>query len=1031
MRVLETYILKTSLLLFCLISGLAYGQAGAPELVEELKSRDCSLAPVVAEDLTDLYKIPCNDERDQDKYCACLDQQKNKNIFLKGMYTEGENLEAHREKIRAQYTDKLLNIYTQMNYGAEYQKKLFGMTHAPDDMVGCTAKDISRNFKEAVKQHHASQASSGFDVKKNSAEQDSNKCPQGDGHCLRTRISEAYESVKSQRIESEKLGGNACQKLAQTTNIFSDGSYGWKQSSDSRSISLSGSTKEEPSKALVPESEESLAEKVKALGQLKDFIKKYNNEKINLFDDEFLNRIGQLEASLKAKKSQNPCSPDSYEVLVDEFKFMRDSLSSYDKTLSFNDSIMTALDMATYNPISKNIENLNKTTLDELSKNFDKVIPNACVTYGDFKILEAQPSDNLISALTSKGPEELVDFLSPQKSVQSSLDQEKNHFLKKNPNIAQLIGTKESRKDLALSLKNFAINSKGLSGPEKIKNFLEFMQNDVTALQNKHALGQVHQCNMLGQNLAAVYVTDGLPNLDFEMKGNQDINVITLLSQNVLSCKIKKEQDLKPTSIEETLFSNPLFVLNGADKVTDQLGPDKDLAYHEFLKKECQGWDEHRERYIKGFCTMAIHKGKKCLESFDSVSETDRMRRRFLKDTELAKKLDSIYELGAGKITPEDREVVAAIVDEKKQNTTVKSTYHNEIAPKLKGPILAKKGEGESFKIHKEVVFEEVRRKQPELTSPAAPLVSQVRPAWVNEESPQKIEPKKFPASISSVADISPEAIRAAPSARSFIASPAEGPDGRLREIQEVQAELKGKTDEMLAAVNAQEKEDLKNKIKSLNDELEVMKVSAREEVKDKNKTVKERTLNSSDPARFLPEGKNEVVSAPALAAPSGRAGSIPHSATLVPKKEASSSAAYNSALLAKYPGQGLEEPTRNIASAPSDMKIIVQTQAIKDHEAGLNRQLVTELQLEKNQFDKIMTGSPQDLASYLQQEFKNRPIPDSGIISLKAIHSKQEFLISVKHDPKMGFIFRPLEKSVRVERKTEYKHLIHTIKNL
>ncbi len=602
--------------------------------VEYVDADECNLNdPPIVKQINDFYKTNCKlIVGAEEQYCNCL--QSSSNDFVTALGTKAD-AQKYKAEVQHRHRDRLMNVYAQMNYGSRIQEQAFGMRDEDDFENGCLPEKIAEEFKRSL-------------------------CVENGG-CDDQHAGDLAMGVNKPDDINQKWEDYLKNPEAQAQWMNE------KKVADSTQALVESCTLEKSQLGLSEEEKRAVKE-----------VHEFYVENPDLATVDNLKLLKSMQGS-----SYIGCFLTDFLPLQKEYNFKRSALDIFNKPTGLIQKGISRLgasegkknldvqEMKIASALAKNDEKI-KAKMDE---NFSTNLPNACVRYDHFKVMNSSPSKNLIDAWSKLDPsndDDLSSALDPQKLT---MDSPELGYLKSNPVLAKLVVLPETRKQLAKKLKAFARSSKGKTEADRLKDYIGFMQNEVPALLKKNGFVQLYQCDLLARNLAAVYNSSALPPLD--LTGSADANGV---SSDLLACNVKKENKNKPAyNVEEVLASNKLFLLMSNDKAPEKLGPNDDKDYQNFLNERCKGYDDFRKKHIKNYCNFFLL-GSSCPDKFGSLkkSRSRRLLKKYYeKNTGLADFIKVIDE-STYKIDMQDLDNV---INPKKQDKVLITNYETKIKP--------------------------------------------------------------------------------------------------------------------------------------------------------------------------------------------------------------------------------------------------------------------------------------------------------------------------------------------------------------
>ncbi len=605
---------------------------------------ECGFNPTKVESLFDFYKTTCNDQGPL-TLCECLKEQTPHNAFIKSLFEDDEALTVSKNEYVASQTKRLFSMYTQMTYGDAYQRRMLGLSQEP--IVGCSPTDLAKHFHDAVN----NQASIDLEKNKNSTPGSKEFLAK-----VKARADLECEQLSSIILADIKRRGGGSNSLVDDL-IEAKAFY------------------------------ESLGNKVKIkeIDGVIDALNKPNiNSAIILKDPE----PDLFPGITKTPNTSCRMETGLYKMTMQEYHddMLKAGFVKGDKPI---DDPLEGL--------KNNLKNLNTIVAKELKKSYDNVLPNACYTYSEYKVLSSRPSDALLNALLETPQVDQPNFFLPKANLTSSLEVEKRKFLRGNPIIANTQNAECARNEMSTLFREFALANKNRTEPEKMKAYIDLMKGEtikglLTATEVKDVAAQ--NCDFLGRNLAAVMVTDEPgPVPSFNVN-----NPLGMLEQQVLTCKIQGKDAGSTTNLKATLNNNPLFLLADENNI-GQSDSSEDEDYKNFLDANCVDFDKHREQYISEKCKIPEMKTK-CLENFNTAQGSQELREEYLKvrGTQVARDIKRLVNTHTKTVLTEvDHKSVVRVNKEEAQDQPTRQRYATQIKPKMGRSIIARRGEEKEF----------------------------------------------------------------------------------------------------------------------------------------------------------------------------------------------------------------------------------------------------------------------------------------------------------------------------------------------
>lgn len=624
----------------------------------------CEVNPFDAIALDFKLLVGSNCNVSETNYCQCLIDHSKNNVIAKSAKESVEKNKAEKlQKLKQEYKEKILSVYTQINYGSSIQEQTYRIPSAssePNKVAGCTSNDLGAAFTEADLEINTKSTISSTDEYisaklKKPLDNCGNDCGsvkaeihknylaiRGQGQfngCLRTAY--AYDNKNSKKTENSSTGKN------EKKSAFHMVSQKNKEQDLISKVHLN----------ITDVSNVDIDNPNFRKGEFSN--KKWLVSQLNLFSEFFARDPGfaSPEASkmlASVGRNGNRINREDFCYLLEEYSFKLNSgtVPAAARPLSESGSeIKDELD---------NRNMLAKKLIDQ-SYNNDRILTGSCISYNDFKVINATPSADLLKDLNLNSS---VDFFNPA-SLHTG-QQERIRFLRNNPLLAKIAGDANGRAALARELVKFAKDMKDKSPAAIHKAYFEFMNTKVPKLRANSDIKDVHQCQLLGETLATIESATSLPPFPLTAENGDP----AVLANNYLACYVKFEDKGSRASPLSKITENPLYLILGDGSSNGEviLGPDTDEDYKQYVKDKCQskGYD----KFVTDNCSDVTKCDlKEVAKAFNKKNNPE---------------LERIVRIVHRKTKIPDANVAAQVTDERFQNTAAKNYYLNQVAPNLK-----------------------------------------------------------------------------------------------------------------------------------------------------------------------------------------------------------------------------------------------------------------------------------------------------------------------------------------------------------
>jgi hypothetical protein len=584
----------------------------------------------------------CKNETTEAGFCTCLQGDFKHNALKQALGDVSLNdwkIENYEKN-----TKNLYGIYANLNYETSFQETIFGMNKKGEGKVGCTPKDIAKEFRKSLCNEYKDCGvdEGGVSIGK------VNQLPLKDckdGNCTETykEVNDHFKDqfkpyvIKVPKASADEKGNSKVFFVIPETELPVASQSAYKlcaKSNDSRAKDLN------------------LKLTKNKISEIEKFYKKHPE----LLVSTSLEKLADIDMV---------CEVDLALQVIEEYdakrKFTHDA-SKYGEYESFGEEM-----------VEKNLLLSNEQIQEKIKAGYEKSLPNACIDYNKYKIFNSSPSPNLISQLSSKGPKDVLEALDP-KNLKSS--NEMVDFLRQNPIIAKNIVIKEQREKLATKMSEMFSKMKNQDENQRLKTYMDFMKNDVSQLNAENKVMDLLQCDLLAQNFAALNSIDEFPAVGLR---NTDLSS---LANQYMACKMREQKSSEKArpSMSELIAANDLFSLFNESPLTTDPGDDQ--GYQNFLKENCKGFEEFVKLDLKVSCFMSFNK-KKCTENLMTTDHSKRVKllNRYYKLNSKVGKLNQLIGENTVKLEVED---VFSKTDISQQDQSVRSQYNSTVRPKLK-----------------------------------------------------------------------------------------------------------------------------------------------------------------------------------------------------------------------------------------------------------------------------------------------------------------------------------------------------------
>ena len=590
---------------------------------------DCETETTPTQVVDNLYPNKCVlRNKNSKEYCACL---RNENKLLVTALDVTIKTNEYKQTIRQQYKDRILSVYAQMNYGANFQELTYQMKGRKSKQNGCTPESIAQYFEKNL--YEEKKVSKDVEGGAAIERQDNlDNCEKEDCNRIYAKVKEAFSVLKNSDSYKAKIQAR-------------------------KDINKSA-------ESCTPDSMMTFSDtEVRNLKAIQKFFEKH--DRLLSSPDLFVSLKEMIDQKSFCKSDRKG---DIYDDLIAEYDFKKDFTNEVKSNKNENKSAVVL-------KIQKDFRENDEKIFKKIEENHNASLPNACVDYDQYKVISSVPSDALLKQWDGKDASFIENALNPANVVKNN--SESLQFLRNNPTLAKLVSSSDLRKQLAKSLQSLVATSNNKSKAVKVSNFIDFMKNDVSALvKNNHYMDQTH-CENLARNLAAVLTSNDLPELDLQQGAGMDKT-----SNNLLACKVLENNKAHANiKTEDMLASNELFRILNTDIAPDKLGVDNDQAYHDFLNTECAGFSDFKKK-MDASC-----EGKKiCLDNFalSASRKNDKLLKEYYKTKP---ELGAVIDVVKDKTNSPNMDDVKAVTNESKQDETVRKYYEDVIRPKTKRSI--------------------------------------------------------------------------------------------------------------------------------------------------------------------------------------------------------------------------------------------------------------------------------------------------------------------------------------------------------
>lgn len=939
-------------------------------------------------DINPLFQHKCVLEPfsdNKDEYCACLDKS---SPFVTAL-SNNADIEGYKTAAREIYKSRLMGVYTQMNYGASQQENAFKMRKETDLQNGCSPDFIAEKFEKGF-----------YD------EADANSNVKG-GEKI-----EPIQTLNDCNTEAECKGVFAAAKKRFEDYKQSDAYKALLETRRKIQVATANAT------CRFDDMFQFNEQQLKDLGEVKAFFEKYPD----LVSDSTY--IDDIQTMIETKKF---CKSDGknyvYDDIVEEYK---------QKSKILKDGKAVQVKSSSVLKVLNELKKTDEIILDKIEDNFkSSKMANACVKYDTFKVINSIPSDNLLNEWASKEPDVIANSLDPVNLVNNA-SSDSLKFIKSNPTLAKIITDPGLRKKLAVSLKNLAgTSAKKTNKPAKVKDYITFMQNDAALLVKENRLGDQYQCELLAKNFAAVSSSESVPDLDFMGQTGEMEDV----ANDLLACKVKKLNSTPDYQIDDVLAANQLYRIFSEDVSPEKFGPENDKEYVEYLKLNCEGYDELQKSRIKDNCNGR----KRCIEKYAKANhrKTERLREKYY---EKHPELKALEEVVSENTNSTDMRNISQVTNEKKQDPVVREYYEKVVRPRTKSSMYS------TYNPHRShdglaASGKALAKAQEEFNSSVAPSQPEHSVAKTHHKQAEQThhksgvdeaikdinaavtQPSVNPGQVIPPFLNNPASTTAVPEVDKHKISDAEDIQDGLEDFNDLstkeQASLIDQSKEYLS------KQDSKNPvIADLQKKIADYDKKLTQKIHDLEKPAASRSIASNN----LPTSVNSVESQ----------NKIQHSPTVIgnnwaPTKFKAGSAdksavSYDKALNQKYEKDG--------NSNGSDLIVVDNNSVFEFNNKPINKseikgdlQVSVPLEPSSEEFAK-MYGNGDALKDYLAQNLKE--VHEDQIISIKCkgdscLQDKNEILLHISKDANNNLVIRSVDTltQVRVSRMIDLNHTI------
>ncbi len=635
-----------------------------------------------------IFEIKCDPTWRTGKLCECVRTKAEQNILIKANLNNHLVTEEKVEKQQIQYTEKFVDVFSQMTIEADVQEKiLFPKGSAKEEIGNCPPALFADRVKTNVESHYKEQNSLLIEMREKRVNQYQRDCVKNDskrsvfGH-VSSLVSAGVNAIvgaSKQEVIDKKNG--ECEKLNGAIKLINDniadGEVKGESCTDSANKLINVAYKKRLEIAIRHFTITNQFDKKRSTEILLESLLTYKAPKQSCPNPDYT-PAGKATAFLvefdkeykKAGGEVNrpeACKPDTI-------------LEHRGKNNPGDSKILDYSEVELCNAM----ENMNTALADEVRLKYENKPKVDCINFAEYKTFKGMPTPALLNEFSKDsflgGFGELLDT---PKERNTDLEKDRYNFLRSNPLIAKLAQNPKSKTALGHMLKTLGKTLSGKTNDvDRLNEYLKFMKDDKKGLKSlldnpKSETTNMFICEQMTKSFTAIQVSNDLPPAP-KLKADGDPS-FNLESYKIERCQLDEHNSASITNLQKTLDLSPIFRLAAVDPIEDARNIDND--YSAFKAKNCPDYSAKIE--------SCPGKSDKALE---------KCRQAYLAKSDFNEENQALVENDVHSLTNEDFRDIRKSTDETRHDKTLQNWFNKNVRSRMSSSSVMFKGQGHKYR---------------------------------------------------------------------------------------------------------------------------------------------------------------------------------------------------------------------------------------------------------------------------------------------------------------------------------------------
>ena len=632
-----------------------------------------------------IFEINCDPTWRTGKLCECVRTKAEQNILIKANLNNHLVTEEKVEKQQIQYTEKFVNVFSQMTIEADVQEKiLFPKDSAKEKIGNCPPAHFADRVKTNVESHYKEQNSLLKEMRQKRLNEYQIDCVNNDSKLslmglaskgVRASFDGVFGANKQERIDKKN---GECDKLSGAIKLLNDniaaGEEKGESCTDSANKLINVAYKKRLEIAIGHYTKTNQLDKKRSTEILLESLLTYKAPKQSCPNPDYT-PAGKATAFLVEFDKEykgivnrpDACKPDTI-------------LEHRGKKNPGDSKILDYSEVALCNAM----ENMNTALADEVRLKYENKPKVDCINFAEYKTFIGMPTPALLSEFSKdsfiRGFGELLDTPTARNT---DLQKDRYKFLRSNPLIAKLAQDPKSKRALGHMLKTLGKNLAGKTNDvDRLNEYLKFMKDDKKGLKSlldnpKSETTNMFICEQMTKSFTAIQVSNDLPPaLRLKADGDPSFNLETY---KIERCQLDEHNSASITNLQKTLDLSPIFSLAAEDPIEDVRNIDND--YSAFKANNCPDYSAKIES---------------CPGKSDEALE--KCRQAYLAKSDFNKENRALVENDVHSLTNEDLRDIRKSTDETRHDKTLQNWFNKNVRSRMSSSSVMFKGQEHKYR---------------------------------------------------------------------------------------------------------------------------------------------------------------------------------------------------------------------------------------------------------------------------------------------------------------------------------------------